>query len=265
MDEATLRLTVFLGLILVLGIAQWLFPRRKPKTSTLKRWLTNFGLVMIDSLMVRVFLGTILPVTVANWAAENNIGLFNQFFLPLIWAIVCSVIILDGLIYWQHRLFHRIPMLWRLHRVHHFDADYDLSTALRFHPIEIFLSILIKNTAILILGAPAVAVIAFEILLNGMALFNHSNLALPTKADGLIRRLFVTPDMHRVHHSTYTREMHSNFGFNLSIWDRIFSSYVPQPKDGHTEMQIGQPNAGKLPTNNLLWLLGSALKVKAKN
>ncbi|MFG1491289.1 sterol desaturase family protein, partial [Oceanospirillum sp. HFRX-1_2] len=130
---------------------------------------------------------------------------------------------------------------------------------------EIVLSVLIKNFAILLLGVPTIAVIIFEVLLNGMALFNHSNLALPEKADRLIRRLFVTPDMHRVHHSIYPREMHSNFGFNLSIWDRIFSSYVAQPKDGHAEMQIGQPNAGKLPTNNLLWLLGPALKQKTRN
>lgn len=264
MDESTIRLTVFLSLILTLGIAQKLFPRRKPSYPLPRRWLTNFGIVIIDSIIVRFALGAMLPVAVADWALENDIGLFNVTDTPWLLAIIASVILLDGLIYWQHRIFHRVPILWRLHRVHHYDADYDLSTALRFHPIEIVLSVLIKNAAILLLGAPAVAVIIFEILLNGMALFNHSNLALPTKADRLIRRLFVTPDMHRVHHSIYSREMHSNFGFNLSIWDRLFSSYVAQPQDGHAEMQIGQPDAGKLPTNNLLWLLGSALKQKVK-
>lgn len=264
MDESTIRLTVFLSLILIIGIAQSAFPRRKPHYSTPHRWLTNFGLVIIDSLIVRLALGTLIPVTVANWAFENGIGLFNTVDAPWILILAVSVISLDALIYWQHRIFHQIPLLWRLHRVHHYDADYDLSTALRFHPIEIMLSVLIKNLAILTLGVPATAVIIFEILLNGMALFNHANLALPNKADRLIRRLFVTPDMHRVHHSIYPEEMHSNFGFNLSIWDRLFSSYVSQPKDGHTKMKIGQPHAGKLPTNNLLWLLGSALRQKVK-
>lgn len=259
MEESTIRLSIFLGLVILLGIAQHLFPRRTPTTPLAKRWLTNFGLVVIDSLLVRLLLGFLLPVTVAQWATEHQTGLLNQLALPDWLTILLAVICLDALIYWQHRIFHRIPILWRLHRVHHFDADYDLSTALRFHPLEIMLSVLIKNLAIVALGAPVTAVVLFEVLLNGMALFNHSNLALPAAADRLLRRLIVTPDMHRVHHSVHSREMHSNFGFNLSIWDKLFSSYVAQPKDGHTEMQIGQPDAGKLPTNNLLWLLGSAL------
>lgn len=264
MEESTIRLTVFLSLILVLGIAQKLFPRRQTTQPMTKRWITNFGLVVLDSLIVRLALGLILPVTVANWADEQGWGLLNLTETPALIAILISVVLLDGLIYWQHRLFHRIPLLWRLHRVHHYDADYDLSTALRFHPIEIVLSVLIKNMAIILLGAPAAAVIIFEILLNGMALFNHSNLALPQKLDRALRALVVTPDMHRVHHSIYPNEMHSNFGFNLSLWDRVFNSYVPQPRDGHEKMKIGQPYAGKLPTNNLIWLLGSALKQKVK-
>lgn len=264
MQESTLRLLIFFSLILILGIAQARYPRRKPTTSTPRRWLTNFSIVILDSLLVRVLLGLILPTSVAAWAASENIGLLNQFQLPLWLAVAISIVILDAAIYWQHRIFHRIPMLWRLHRVHHYDADYDLSTALRFHPLEILLSVLIKNAVIVLSGAPVSAVILFEIILNGMALFNHANLALPLKADHLLRKLIVTPDMHRVHHSIHSREMHSNFGFNLSIWDRIFNSYTPQPKDGHTQMAIGQPGAGKLPTNNLIWLLGAALKQKLK-
>ncbi len=264
MEESTIRLTVFLSLIVILGGAQRLFPRRKPSQPQLKRWLTNFSLVILDSLIVRLTLGLILPVTVSNWAQEQNIGLFNITNMSYALAVVISVIFLDALIYWQHRIFHKIPILWRLHRVHHYDADYDLSTALRFHPVEIILSVLVKNTAIILLGAPAAAVILFEVILNGMALFNHANLALPNKADRFLRRFIVTPDMHRVHHSIYSNEMHSNFGFNLSIWDRLFSSYVPQPKDGHTKMIIGQPDTGKLPTNSLVWLLSSALKQPLK-
>ncbi|WP_417598681.1 sterol desaturase family protein [Oceanospirillum sp.] len=264
MEESTIRFTVFLSLIFILGVAQKLFPRRKLSQSQPKRWLTNFSLVILDSLIVRLTLGLLLPVIVANWAQEQNIGLFNIANMPYALAAVISVFCLDALIYWQHRIFHRIPILWRLHRVHHYDADYDLSTALRFHPIEIILSVMVKNTAIILLGAPAAAVILFEIILNGMALFNHANLALPEKADRILRRFVVTPDMHRVHHSVYSDEMHSNFGFNLSIWDRLFSSYVPQPKDGHKKMRIGQPDAGKLPTNSLVWLLGPALKQPLK-
>lgn len=262
MDEATLRVSIFLSLVLTLGIGQWLFPRRKPRHNTLKRWLTNFGMVVLDSILVRLLFGLVLPASIALWAEEQQIGVLHLLNAPAWLAFAVSLILLDGLIYWQHRLFHRIPLLWRLHRVHHYDKDYDLSTALRFHPIEILLSILIKNSAILMLGAPAAAVILFEVLLNGMALFNHANLALPRPLDRVLRLFVVTPDMHRVHHSVHSAEMHSNFGFNLSIWDRIFASYVAQPRDGHEQMAIGQPDAGKLPTNNLIWLLGSALKQK---
>ncbi len=264
MDESSIRLSFFLVLLIILTLAQQQFPRRKPQYSTAKRWLTNFSLVVIDSLLVRGLLGAILPVAIASWAQEHQLGLFNQLPLPSLLAITLSVIILDGLIYWQHRLFHQIPLLWRLHRVHHYDKDYDLSTALRFHPIEIILSVLIKNAAIILLGAPVIAVIAFETLLNGMALFNHSNLALPKRFDHILRRAIVTPDMHRVHHSIHNDEMHQNFGFNLSIWDRLFTSYTAQPKDGHKKMPIGQPESLQLPTNNLFWLMWPALKQPIK-
>ena len=264
MEESSLRLAIFIGLIITLGLGQRLFPRRKPNQSVTKRWITNFGLVVLNSLIVRFVFGLILPATIAGWSQEKGLGLFNNISLASPLIIILSVIILDSLIYWQHRVFHQTPILWRLHRVHHYDTDYDLSTALRFHPIEILLSILIKNIAIIFLGAPVIAVITFEILLNGMALFNHANIALPRPLDRILRILFVTPDMHRVHHSTRVKEMHSNFGFNLSIWDRIFSSYVAQPADGHQKMSIGQPNTDNLPTNNFIWLLGVALKQKIK-
>ena len=264
MDEATVRLTVFLTLIALLGTAQFYFPRRQTTQPMIKRWRTNFGIVILNSLLVRLIFGALLPVAVAEWAAQESIGLFNTLVSAPVLAILLSIIALDATIYWQHRVFHRVPWLWRLHRIHHYDTDYDLSTALRFHPIEILLSILIKNIAILLIGAPVMAVIIFEILLNGMALFNHANLALPRTVDRVLRKVIVTPDMHRVHHSVLSKEMHSNFGFNLSIWDRLFSSYIAQPKAGHLKMKIGQPNADELPTNTLVWLLGSALRQKPK-
>ncbi len=260
MDETSIRLSIFITLLVLLTLGQQFFPRRKPQYSTPKRWLTNFSIVIIDSLLVRGLLGLVLPVLVAQWSMEQQLGLFNQIEFSGFLTVILCVVLLDGLIYWQHRLFHNIPMLWRLHRVHHYDKDYDLSTALRFHPVEILLSVLIKNLAIIILGAPVLAVLIFESLLNGMALFNHANLKLPLKLDNILRRFIVTPDMHRVHHSIYNHEMHRNFGFNLSIWDRWFNSYVAQPKDSHEQMMIGQPESQQLPTNNLFWLMWPALK-----
>lgn len=260
MTETSIRLSIFITLLIILAIAQWRFPRRIPQYSTIQRWLTNFSLVVLDTLIVRLTLGFMLPVSVALWADQQGWGLFNIWEISSMVAIGLSIVALDALIYWQHRVFHRVPLLWRLHRIHHYDKDYDLSTALRFHPIEILLSVVIKNVAILLLGAPVVAVLIFESLLNGMALFNHANIALPLKLDQKLRYLLVTPDMHRVHHSTTANEMHRNFGFNLSLWDRLFNSYTAQPKQGHLHMQIGQPDATSLPTNNLYWLLGKALK-----
>lgn len=260
MDEASIRVSIFLIMILILGIAQWRWPRRQLKHSLFSRWLTNFSIVALGSFTVRLLPAFILPVSVAGWAASEQTGLLNLLALPWWLSLILSIVILDGVIYWQHRIFHRVPLLWKLHRVHHYDPDYDLSTALRFHPIEIFLSVLIKNLAILIIGAPVLAVILFEVILNSMALFNHSNLAIPRKTDQVLRKFIVTPDMHRVHHSTDIQEMHHNFGFNLSIWDRWFNSYIPQPSLGHEKMHIGQPDSQHLPVNRLLWILGAALK-----
>lgn len=263
-DDSGIRLGIFIGLVVVLGIAQTLFPRRPLKHSLYKRWATNFSIVLAGSFLIRVLPAFILPISVAGWAASENTGLLNQLSCPLWLSILISLLLLDLLIYWQHRLFHRIPLLWRLHRVHHYDPDYDLSTALRFHPVEILLSVMIKNIAILLLGAPVLAVLLFEIILNGMALFNHSNLSLPEWLDKKLRVVFVTPDMHRVHHSDRESEMHQNFGFNLSIWDYCFKSYTAQPALGHQKMSIGQPDSQHLPVNQLLWILGAALKQPIK-
>jgi sterol desaturase/sphingolipid hydroxylase (fatty acid hydroxylase superfamily) len=172
-------------------------------------------------------------------ASDSNIGLFNQLDLAPWLIITVSVLLLDMVIYLQHLLFHRIPLLWRLHRLHHADQDIDVTTAARFHPIEIILSVWIKIAAVMLLGVPPIAVIIFEVVLNVSAMFNHSNARMPLRLDAIIRRVIVTPDMHRVHHSIIKRETHSNFGFFLSIWDQLFRTYRPQPELGHDGCTIG--------------------------
>lgn len=233
-NEPTIRLLAFFGILAIMIVWQVLKPRRnyeKPIKEKTKRWVNHSLMMLISTLLIRLA----LPFSAAAFAlyvADNNLSLFG-FNLPL----VLGVIVLDVLIYWQHRIFHKVPLLWRLHRVHHSDSTLDVTSAIRFHPIEIFLSMLIKFVAIWLLGLSAATVIIFEIILNGMAMFNHSNAQIP--ADNILRWVFVTPDMHRVHHSVYGKETNSNYGFNLSLWDRVFGSYISQPKDGHESMKIG--------------------------
>ena len=242
-DEGTWRLSIFVFLLVVLAIWEMLSPRRKPKKLSSRnqvnnRRLNNIAVVIISTFSVRVLV-PLLPVGMALYAAENSWGLFNLLELPMWFVFPLSLLILDCVIYFQHRLFHAVPMLWRLHRMHHTDVEFDFTTAIRFHPIEIILSILVKLIVILLLGAPAIAVIVFEILLSSTALFNHSNINISTSIDKILRWFIVTPDMHRVHHSVYREETDSNFGFNIPWWDRIFGTYCAQPRDGHLDMSIG--------------------------
>ncbi len=238
MTEALVRLVVFSGMLIVMLLAEAIWPRRQRTMDVLLRWPGNFGAAMLGTTLVRLLLPA-SAVGVAIAAADSDIGLFNMAGLPLLPAALLSVIALDGIIYWQHRLFHTVPALWRVHRMHHTDLEIDASTGLRFHPFELLLSMLVKLAAILLLGAPAAGVLAFEVLLSSSALFNHANLRLPAAVDRVLRTLIVTPDMHRVHHSVRPAETNSNFGFFLSTWDRWFGSYRAQPVDGHTGMQIG--------------------------
>ena len=194
-------------------------------------------------------------VGMAAWVQQQGWGLFNQVSLSIWLTVSVSVVLLDLAIYWQHRVFHQVPILWRLHRVHHADPDFDLTTALRFHPIEILLSMLIKLAVIVLLGPPLVAVLLFEVILNGMAMFNHANARLPKSVDQILRPVLVTPDMHRVHHSIHHPEFNRNFGFNLAIWDRIFGTYKEQPDDGHTEMTIGLPEYQANRKQSALWMI----------
>ena len=233
-----LRLSITVVLLLALLAAERGWPRRDVEPQRWLRWTANISMVVIASLLVRLLLGA-GAVGAAYWAGARGWGLLPWLGLPPWLAFLSSLLLLDLLIYGQHRVFHHVPALWRLHRVHHSDTEFDATTALRFHPAEILLSMLIKILAVLVLGAPAAAVLAFEVILNATAMFNHANLRLPARLDRALRWVLVTPDMHRVHHSVHVEETNSNYGFNLPWWDRLFGSYRAQPRDGHTAMQIG--------------------------
>ena len=236
--EIGIRLGCFVGVLVVMAVWEILAPRRPRKVSKAIRWGNNLGLAFLNSIVLRLLFPA-AAVGVAAFAKEQGWGLLHYFQLPFVLATVLSVIAMDFIIYLQHVLVHAVPTLWRIHRVHHADLDYDLTTGARFHPLEIILSMLIKFATIVVLGPPIVAVIIFEVVLNGMAMFNHGNVRLPLALDRVLRWLVVTPDMHRVHHSVEDNETNSNFGFNLSIWDRLFGTYIVQPRKGHLGMTIG--------------------------
>jgi sterol desaturase/sphingolipid hydroxylase (fatty acid hydroxylase superfamily) len=236
--EPAIRLTSFLGIFAVMAVWELLAPRRVLSQSKRQRWFNNLGLVVFNTALLRLVF-PLAAVGMATTAELNGWGLFNRVEAPWWLALSASVIILDGAIYLQHVMFHAVPLFWRLHRVHHADLDFDVTTGSRFHPVEILLSMLIKFAVIVLLGPPIVAVVVFEVLLNASSMFNHSNVRLPSALDALLRWLIVTPDMHRVHHSHLDHETNSNFGFNLSIWDRLFGTYRNQPQEGHEGMVIG--------------------------
>lgn len=236
--ETTIRLSCFFGILILVAVWELLAPRRELRVSKLLRWGNNLGLVFLNSFILRLLFPA-AAVGVAVWAQNNGWGLFNLIELPLAVGLVLSLLLMDLAIYAQHVVFHHVPILWRLHRVHHVDLDYDVTTGARFHPIEIILSMLIKFVLICVLGIDALAVILFEVILNGAAMFNHGNIRLPTTLDRYLRLVLVTPDMHRVHHSRQLDETNSNFGFNLPWWDRIFGTYKAQPDAGQRGMKIG--------------------------
>ena len=239
-DDPLLRPLVFGVLLILFAVCEGLLPRRARALERAGRWIGNLGLLAIGSIVARVIL-PIAPVGIAVWAQHQHIGLLNIINLPLPIAGILAFLLLDLLIYAQHRLFHGIPVLWRLHRMHHTDMDLDVTSGLRFHPLELILSLILKIVAVAALGAPPVAVVIFEIVLNATSMFNHSNLALPVKMDAALRLVVVTPDMHRVHHSIRPLETNSNFGFNIPWWDRLFGTYISAPVDGQAAMTIGRP------------------------
>jgi sterol desaturase/sphingolipid hydroxylase (fatty acid hydroxylase superfamily) len=236
--EPGIRLACFLGIFAVMAVWELLAPRRVLSQSKRQRWLNNLGLAVFNTALLRLVF-PLAAVGMATTAELNDWGLFNRVAAPGWLTLPASVVILDGAIYLQHVMFHAVPLFWRLHRVHHADLDFDVTTGSRFHPVEILLSMLIKFAVIVLLGPPVVAVVVFEVLLNASSMFNHSNVRLTAPLDVLLRWLIVTPDMHRVHHSHLDHETNSNFGFNLSIWDRVFETYRNQPQEGHEGMVIG--------------------------
>jgi sterol desaturase/sphingolipid hydroxylase (fatty acid hydroxylase superfamily) len=236
--EAPIRLGFFLGVFAVMALWEWLVPRRVLTVSKVLRWANNLGIVLLNTLLLRVLFPA-AAVGTAVFAHSQGWGLFNHFETPYSIVVLTSVVAMDLAIYMQHVMFHAVPALWRLHRVHHADLDFDVTTGARFHPIEIILSMFIKFAVIAVLGAPVLAVVIFEVLLNATAMFNHSNVRIPRAMDTVLRWLVVTPDMHRVHHSVEHDEANSNFGFNLPWWDRLLGTYRGQPRAGHEAMTIG--------------------------
>ena len=237
-QEIIWRLGVFFTLLVLFLLWETVLPKRPWRLSRTSRWTNHLLLSAINTIIVRL----VIPVTAAAYALTleaNGFGLLNWLQIPLWVTVVAGVLILDLAIYAQHVWFHKLEFFWRFHRMHHADLDFDVTTGIRFHPIEIVISMLIKFAVISLLGPPAIAVVIFEILLNATSLFNHSNIKIPTGIDRYLRLLLVTPDMHRVHHSEIRKETDSNFGFNLPWWDRIFGTYRDQPQEGHLGMSIG--------------------------
>ena len=262
MSEPMVRMAISLAVLVVMAVFEVLAPRRTLSTPRGRRWLTNLGIIGTGIAMVR-FLGLVgqamavplVAIAVAEWASADGLGLFNAVSWPPAVEIAAAVIVLDFAIWLQHLISHRVPLFWRLHRMHHADTDIDVTTALRFHPVEIGLSMLYKCLWVLALGAAPLAVLAFEVILNACAMFNHSNVALPGSVDRVLRMVLVTPDMHRVHHSTLRDEHDTNYGFNLSIWDRLFGTYCAEPRGGQTGMTIGlSPYQDQRPSR-FLWCL----------
>jgi len=237
-NEKEVRMSFFFGMLLLIGLWELAAPKRALTVSKVVRWTNNLGLVFMNSIILRLLFPA-AAVGVAKLASEQGWGIFNYYDVPFWLAIVASVIIMDLVIYVQHVMVHSIPVLWRLHRVHHADLDYDVTTGARFHPIEIIFSMLIKFATILLLGPSIVAVIIFEIMLNATAMFNHGNIGLPKSIDKVVRWFLVTPDMHRVHHSIEDDEANSNFGFSLTWWDRLLGTYREEPRAGQQGMTIG--------------------------
>ncbi len=239
--EVAIRLSFFFGIFAVMAVWELIAPRRGLTVSKTVRWVNNLGIVFLNTFVLRLLFPA-AAVGMAAFASNQGWGLFNHYETPFWFAVAVSVVTMDFVIYLQHVMVHAVPALWRLHRVHHADLDYDVTTGARFHPIEIILSMLIKFATIAVLGPPVVAVVIFEVLLNATALFNHGNVSIPRGIDRLLRLFVVTPDMHRVHHSVQDDEANSNFGFNLPWWDRLLGTYRDQPRGGHETMTLGIHN-----------------------
>jgi len=253
-SESAIRLTVFFGVFLLLAIAEAFSPRRKLKHAKLQRWMNNITISVFNTFLVRISF-PIAAVSAALLVQERQWGLLNQYSIPAWLNIVLFLLVFDLTIYWQHRLFHVVPLLWRFHRMHHTDLDYDLTTGNRFHPASILISSAIKLVLVIAIGGSAAAILIAELLLNVTSMFNHCNLKLPLALDNMLRKIIVTPDMHRIHHSTDNFEHNNNFGFNFTWWDRLFGTYLQNPKLSHETMDIGISGLQDKKSINCLWLL----------
>lgn len=241
LTEGVFRFSLFAGIFLIMATVEAFWPRRERRHVRSRRWFTNLG-ILASSFLSVLAVTFVIPVTAvitAMFAEARGWGLFNLTTWPNWLEFLIAFVVLDFVIWGQHLITHKVPVLWRLHRVHHTDEDIDATTAVRFHPLEILFSIVVKSIAVLIIGPAAVVVVLAEAIVNGSAVFNHANLRLPENVDRFLRMFIVTPDMHRVHHSADRRETNSNYGFALSIWDRLFGTYVDQPELGHDDMTIG--------------------------
>jgi sterol desaturase/sphingolipid hydroxylase (fatty acid hydroxylase superfamily) len=251
-SDGPIRLAIFAGVFALMALIELLWPKRHLLVSKRKRWLTNLGISVAGTLLLRLMAMLAVPIAAiaaAAYAQQNGIGFLNRVAWPEWTKIIVALLVLDLAIWVQHWASHKVPLLWRLHQVHHADRDIDVTTAVRFHPVEIGLSMLWKIVVVVPLGASPFAVFLFEVILNACAMFNHANIALPLWLDRIVRLVIVTPDMHRVHHSVLRREHDTNFGFNLSIWDRLFRTYTAQPEKGHQGMTIGlRPYQNENPT-----------------
>jgi sterol desaturase/sphingolipid hydroxylase (fatty acid hydroxylase superfamily) len=251
-SDGAIRLAVFASVFLVMALIELAAPKRRLIAPKGRRWLTNLGISVTGTVLIRLMAMLAVPlaaIAAASYAETHGIGLLNQLDWPEWLKITVALLVLDLAIWAQHLASHKIPLFWRLHRVHHADRDIDVTTAVRFHPIEIGLSMLWKIAVVMAIGAAPLAVFLFEVILNACAMFNHANIALPAWLDRPLRLLIVTPDMHRVHHSVLWREHDSNYGFNLSVWDRLFRTYTAEPEGGHQGMTIGlTPYQSEAPT-----------------
>jgi sterol desaturase/sphingolipid hydroxylase (fatty acid hydroxylase superfamily) len=254
MSEATIRLLLFLGIFAAMALFELVLPRRELIFSRARRWTTNLAIVAVDTAVLRIVF-PMAAVGVALWAEAGGYGLFALAGLPLWLAGLLGFVLLDFAVWAEHWASHKIPLLWRIHKMHHADRDIDVTTALRFHPLEIVISMLWKAAVVLAFGIPAIAVLVFEVVLNGAAMFNHANFRLPLVLDRWLRLVVVTPDMHRVHHSVIRSETDSNYGFNLAVWDRIFGTYTDQPREGHEGMTIGLAEYQHDGPAGILWSL----------
>ncbi|SHG77603.1 sterol desaturase family protein [Cognatishimia maritima] len=262
-NELAIRLGVFFGLFLLLAGIEAAVPRRARRQPRKTRWVTNWAVSVLNTGTLQV-MALALPALAAGAAfdaAQNGWGLLNQIEAPVWIEVILAILIFDFAIWLQHLITHKVPILWRLHRVHHADRDMDVTTAIRFHPVEIALSMLLKIALVYALGPSVLAIVLFEALLNGTAMFNHANIRLPHAVDSVVRRVLVTPDMHRVHHSVHRYEHDSNYGFSLSIWDRLFGTYIAQPEAGHDDMTVGLQWQDERPSK-LGWTLSLPFKRK---